>query len=129
DPLDLLQQLGTYDQRSSARIVQNVSIVSRFPQRVDRNRDGADLDRTEEAVRERRAVVQEQHDALFAADVEEAAECTSNPVHALVKLVVGDPLVTAFDRHGSAAALDEVAIDEVRGNVEGFGDAQRGGVR
>src|SRR5437879_7455671 len=96
DLLELLQQLGTHDQRSGARIVQNVSIISGFPQRVDRHRNGADLDRAEEAVRERWAVVQEQHNTFFLAYVQETAECVSNSVDALVKLVVGDPLVAAL---------------------------------
>ena len=57
---------------------------------------------------------------------QETAERVSKSVDALVKLVVGDPLGAALDGHESAAPVDDVAIDEMPGYVEAFGDAQRG---
>ena len=53
-----------HDENARVAVVQEVLVVVRLEQRVDRNRDRADLDRAEERGDERGAVGQKEHDAL-----------------------------------------------------------------
>ena len=70
DRLQLWQQRLADDDHARPAVVQDVLVVGRLPQRVDRHRHRADLDRAEEAVGELRAVEQQQQDALFDAHLE-----------------------------------------------------------
>src|SRR5207247_10507323 len=121
-------ELGADDQNARPRMVENVSVIGRLPQRVDRNGYSADLDRAKEAVRERRAVEQQEDDALLGPDAEPIAQRAAAPVDAVQKLPVRDTLIAAFDGDRRAAALEHVPVDEVSGSVEDFRDAEGGGV-
>ena len=72
-----------------AGIPHHVSVVVRLPQRVQRHRHGAHLDRAEEAVDELGAVVNQQQHALFRPH-REAAQRAGEAVHLVQELFVGD---------------------------------------
>ena len=122
--LDLGQKRGAHDQHTRTRIVNDVLIVGRLPQRVQRNRHRARLDRAEEAVDEIGAVEEKQQDALLGPDVD-SAQRTAEPIHASQHLVVGDTGVAAFDRDVRAAPFLDVAVDEMGRDVERLGDTER----
>ena len=86
------------------RIAQHVPVVGRLPERVQRDRHGADLDRAEEAVDELGAVEQQQQHPLLGPHAE-AAQRVAEAVDAPQQLVVGDPLVAALDRDVGAAPI------------------------
>ena len=92
-------------------------IVFRAPQRIERHRNDARLDRAEEAVGEYWRVLQDKGDALLGLDAE-SAQRRAKPVDALGDLPVGDALVAAFECDLRAATFGDVAIDEMRGSVE-----------
>ena len=72
DRQNLADQRFADDGRGRARVVENELVVALPEQRVDRDRDRANLDRAEEARVEGGAVVQEQDDALFGSEAEGA---------------------------------------------------------
>ncbi len=121
--VDRRQQLRTDDDRGGARILNHVRVVGRLPQRVERNRHGADLDRTEKTVRERGPVEHQQQDAVLRPDAERAQR-RSGAVHVAQQVVVRDALISTFDRDAAAAAFGDVAVDEMRRRVEPLGDAE-----
>ena len=65
DALELRQKLRTDDDDARPRVANDVLIVLRFPQRVQRHRHRADLDRAEEGVEKRRPIEEQQQDSLF----------------------------------------------------------------
>ena len=124
---DARQQVCVDDRDAGAGIVENVAVVGRLPQRVQRDRHGADLDRAEERGGEGRRVEEEEDDAFFRPDAESVAEGAAAAVDPLGQVGVRHPLVAALDRHRRAPALGGVAIDEVARGVERLGDAEVGG--
>ena len=126
DLRDLRQQRLADDEHRGARVVQHVPVVRRRPERVQGNRHGADLDRTKEAVHERRTVGEQQDDPFPGPDVQCRAQRATEPIRACQHLRVGDPLVAAFDRDVVAAPVLDVAIDEPRRRVEDGGDPEVG---
>ena len=121
---DRRQQGVADDGDPRRRVLQNVAIVRRLPQRVDGNRDRPDLDGAEERVEERRSVEQEQHDPLARPDAALTAQEIAASIDALGELVVGDPLGAAFDGDLGAASLEEVPVDEIARRVELLGNAE-----
>ena len=76
------------DQNTCVAVVQKVLVVVRLEERVDWNRDRADLDRAEEPGDERGAVGQKQHDALATLHAK-IAQRIPGPVDQLEDLRVG----------------------------------------
>ena len=124
ETLNLWEQFCADHQHARPRIIQNVLVVRWLPERVGRDGDGADFDRAEETVRERRAIEEQQHDALLGARVEPVAQCGAEPVHAFEQLRVRHTFVAAFDRHVRTAAFAHVTIHEMRRSIERLGDAE-----
>ena len=81
DRLELLQQGLADHERAGAAVVERVHVILRAPQRIERHRHDAGLDRAEEAVGECRCVLEDQGDALFGLDAE-LAQCGSEAVDA-----------------------------------------------
>ncbi len=71
---------------------------------------------------------QDQH-ALLGADPELLPQSIAASIDVAQHFVVGDPLVAEFNGDACATAFGDVAIDEVRRNVERVGDAERGSAR
>ena len=117
-------QLGAGNQHRRVRIAQDVSIVGRLPQRVQRHRHGTGLDRAKEAVDEGRTIEEQQEDPLLGPDLEPLAQRRGEPVHVLEYIRVADARVAAFNGHRSAAPFSQMAIDEIGGGVERFGNAE-----
>ena len=125
DALKLGKQRRADDQHAGARIVEDVAILGGLPQRVDRNRHRADLDRAEEAAGEVRRIEQQQRDPLFPPHAEMVAQRAAGAVDALQQLLKRDALVAALDGDLRAAAFADVAIDKMRGDVEDVGEGHR----
>src|SRR5439155_21009680 len=107
---DMWQELWRNDQHASTRVVQDVEIVRRLPQRVDRNRHGAGLDRPEEGICKSWRVEEQQHDALFETNIEPLAERVPEPVDTLQHLPVGYTFAAALNRNLAAPSFANVAV-------------------
>src|SRR5260221_7319656 len=115
--LELLQESFANDSYAGARVVENVFAVVRFGLGIDGNGDRADFEGAEEGVEKFRRVEKQEEHALFRANAE-IAEGVAGAVGALEELLVGDTLVAAFDGDVVRAALENIAIHEIRGGVE-----------
>ena len=93
----LFQQGFADNQQTRATVVQRELVILRAPQRVQRHRNNPRLDRPEEAIGERRRVLQNQDDPLLGLQTT-VSKGGSEPVDSLGDLPVGDPLGAAFDR-------------------------------
>jgi hypothetical protein len=124
DGLDRRQQRVADDGHAGPRVVEDVAVVRRLPQRVDRYRHRADLDGAEERVEKRRLVQQEEHDPLPRPDATGVAQRAAAAIDALGEFGVGDPLVAAFNRDSRAAPLGEMPVDEKGRRVEPVGNAK-----
>src|SRR5262245_58545968 len=118
DRIQLWEQRFADHDDARARVVQDVLVVRRFPERAGGNRYGADLYGAEERVDELGTVEKEQHDPLLDADVESLTQHVARAVDALEHLCIGDSLVAAFDRDFGAPPFSDVTIDEPAGGVE-----------
>src|SRR5262249_59017395 len=87
----------------------------------------ARLDRAEKGGDELRAVEQEHQHTLFGPDAEPPYRAAET-VDVLAHLFVRDLAIAALDRNAVASSDDDVAVDEVGGDVEGLGDCQGLGV-
>ena len=114
----LRDELCAHDDDACARVGEDVLVVGGSPQRIHRDRNGADSDGAEEAVEELGTVKEQQGDTLSDADTQPLAQSSTELVGARVELGVGDALVPALNGGLTAAALGEVAIDKVRRGVE-----------
>ena len=79
------QRVGD-DDDARARVVEDEFVVSGRPERVDRNRHGADLDRAEEAVDHLRRIEHQQQDALFRTHAEPLAKRRAHAIDLFVQL-------------------------------------------
>ena len=93
--------------------------------RVYGNSDGADFDRAEKAVEKFRRVEKQQKDALFGADAKRQ-EDVADAIGIVQKLLITDALVAALDGDFGAAAFLDVAVHEVRGDIEGIRQRNQG---
>ena len=117
DRVELAQERSADHESTGAAVIEGMRVILRAPERIERHRNDARLDRAEEAVGERGSVLQDQGDALLGLDAE-TSQGRAEAIDALGDLPVGDLLVAAFDRDLCAASLGDVAIDEMRGRVE-----------
>jgi hypothetical protein len=117
DGEELAQQGFADDQHARAAVGERVAIVLCAPQGVERHWHGADLDRAEERVGERRRVLEDQGDPLFGLDAERAQR-RPETIDPFGDLLIADALITALDGDRGAAPFGEVAIDEMGGGVE-----------
>ena len=106
-----------------------MTVVGRLPERIDRDRNGADLDRAEERDVEERRIEQQEQDALFGPHVEFPAQRAAEAVDELAQLAVGDTPLAALDCDMAAASFAGMAVDEVRRRVECRRHAEVGGGR
>ena len=111
------------NRRGRPRVVQHELVVSLPQECVDRHRHGADLDRTQKARIERRAVMQDQSDALLGSDAERS-ERVARPVHQRVELAEGDRTIGGNQGGAAAPPVTHVACDEMLGDVEGRGNVR-----
>jgi len=115
--LELLQESFGNDSHASAGVIENVFAVVRLGLGVDGHGDRADFDGAEEGVEEFRRVEKQEEHALFRANAE-IAKGVAGAVGALEELLVGDTLVSALDGGVLRAALENIAIHEIRGGVK-----------
>src|ERR1700719_1282497 len=115
--LELPEKSFANDSHAGAGVIENVFAVVRFGLGVDGNGDRADFDGAEEGVEEFRRVEKQEEHALFGANAE-IAKRVAGAVGALEELLVGDSFVAAFDGDIVRAALENIAIHEIRGGVE-----------
>lgn len=113
------QQRLADDGDAGAAVVEDVFVLLRLGLRVDGNGDRADFDRAEKGIEKFWRVEQQEKDALFGADAEREQE-VADAIGILQKLEIGDPLVAALDGDFGATALLDVAVHEVRGDIEGI---------
>ena len=99
------------------RVIEDVLVVVRFGLRVDGNGDGADFNGAKERVKEFGCIEQQEEHPFLCADTK-IAEGVAGAVGALEELLVGDTLFAAFDGDVLRAALENVAIHEIGGDVE-----------
>ena len=118
DALELRHELRTDDDDARPRVANDVLIVLRFPQRVQRHRHRADLDRAEEGVEERRPIEEQQQDSLFRAHPVLVAQHGPGAVDVAQQVLVRHSHVAAFDRDVRAASFGDVPIDEPARAVE-----------
>lgn len=100
-----------------AAVVEDVFIVLRLCLRVGGDGDCADLDRAEEGVEELRRIQEQEENALFGTNPE-GEQGIAHAVGSFQQLLIGDPLVAALDGDFRRAAFLDVAIHEVRGDIE-----------
>ena len=115
--LELLQESFANDSYAGAGVIENIFAVVRFGLGVDGNGDRADFDGAEEGVEEFQRVEKQEEHALFRANAE-IAKGVAGAVGALEELLVGDTLVSALDGDVVRAALENIAIHEIRGGVK-----------
>ena len=96
-------------------------VVGRFKQGIDRDWDGSDLDRPEEAEGELGAVEQEQEDA-FLNSHPELPQRVSEAVYPFPELAVSDADVSRLDGNFFFPAFVKMSIDEVGGGIEWVGE-------
>src|SRR2546426_2933066 len=94
---DLRQERRRDNDRDRAAVVQDVREVAGREERVRRDRDRADLDRSKERVDKGRRVEAKDHDALLEPDPE-LAEGVAAAVDVGSELAVGSALTLATDR-------------------------------
>lgn len=118
--LELRKKRFADDGYTSAGIVEDVFVIVRLGLGVDGDGHGANFYGAEEGIQEFGGVEQKENNALFGTDAEilQGVACA---VGALKKLLVGDTLVSAFDGDVLRATLQDVAVDEVGGDVEDLG--------
>ncbi len=119
--LHLRQESGADNQHRRARVADDVLVIGRFPQRVQRDGDGADLERAEESVREPRTVMQQEQHTLLRTHAEPSLQGVAAAIDVLVEVAVAHPLVAALDRRTAAPPLRNMAVHEVTGHVEPLG--------
>ena len=88
DRRKLRDELRADDDDACARVGEDVLVVGGSPERIDRDRNGADLDGAEEAVEEVGTVEEQQGDALFDSDAQPIAQRATELVHARGELGV-----------------------------------------
>jgi len=120
DGLQMGEQRFADDGDAGAAVVEDVFVVLGLGLCVDGNGDGADFDGAEKGVQKFGRVEKQEKDPLFGADAE-LEQGITDAVGVFQELLVGDPLVAALDGDFRAAAFVDVAVDEVRGDVEGVG--------
>jgi hypothetical protein len=108
---DLVEQLQVDDHRPRVAVGQQVAVVVRLEQRVERDGDDPGADGPEERRRERRAVVKHQQDALLALDAE-GAHGPPGGAGLLEQLLVGDLVVGAEERDLGAPPGLQVAVEQ-----------------
>src|SRR2546425_7537984 len=123
---DARQQLGADHEDARTRVANHVLIVGRLPERVQRHRHRARFDRAEEAVRELGSVEEQQQHTFFRPHAE-TAQRAAEAVHLVEELLVRDPAIAALDGDAASPSDDDVAVDEVRGDVESVWDSERFG--
>ena len=124
DRQNLAHQRFADDGRDRARVVENELVVALPQQRVDRNRDRANLDGAEEARVEGAPIVHEQDDALFGGETE-GLQRVPGAIHERVQLAVRHRTVRGHERRATAVPLAHLARDEIVGDVERLGDDRR----
>lgn len=115
--LKLGKQAFADDGYGGLAVIEDVLVFMGFGLSIHGNGYGANLDGAEKGVEKFGRVEKQQEHALFRADAE-APEGIGGAVGALEELLIRDALVAAFDSDVLGSALKDVAVHEIRGNVE-----------
>ena len=116
----LVQQRRGDHQHLGPAVVQQVLVVGRLQERIERDGDRADLDRAEEREHALGRVGQDDGHALFHANTQ-VDQGVAQPVDPFLKVAVGNRLLAAEDGGLAAASRRHVRVDQGRCRVESIG--------
>jgi len=106
------------DSHSSARVAKKELIFMRPQQCADWNRNRANFDGPEKAIRKFGNVRKQQQYPLLHAHAQSLPQARAEAIHSLAQLCVSDPLISTFDRHIVSAAFLQVAVHKKFGGIE-----------
>lgn len=117
DGLELSKQALADDGHPGLTVIEDVFVIMRFRLCIHRHGDSANFDCAEKGIEEFGRVEQQEEHAVFLMDAK-TPQGVAGAVGTLKQLLICDAMVGAFDSDVLGAAFEDVAIHEIRGDVE-----------